>query len=298
MKTDRWRHINEVYAGLGMMRDNFDFAGFLYDPQPPLPDLRKFYVFIGLAFLIIAVVSLLAAYIHRINRRLRQEASERQVAESERAAALEALQRAFQENRNLLGELQHRVKNSFTMIAGMVSLAANSSPAPEIKAALEGLGSRVRSISELYSLLYSAGSFSEIRLDEYCARIAAPLVALTDSITLAMHLENIIVPVKDAAPLGLILTELITNAGKYAFSDGRRGTITVALKKEAAAARLEVGDDGVGLPAGFDLSRSEGMGLNLVRSLAAQINGCFTMESSPAGTRCIVEFATVDRVDG
>ncbi len=167
------------------------------------------------------------------------------------------------------------------MIAGMVSLAANSSPAPEIKVALEGLGSRIRSISELYSLLYSAGSFTEIRLDEYCARIAAPLVALTNHITLAMDLENIIVPVKDAAPLGLILTELITNAGKYAFSDGRRGTITVALKKEAAAARLEVRDDGVGLPAGFDLSRSEGMGLNLVRSLAAQINGSFQNGKQP-----------------
>jgi two-component sensor histidine kinase/ABC-type nitrate/sulfonate/bicarbonate transport system substrate-binding protein len=298
MKTDRWRHINDVYAGLGMMKKNFEFKGFLYDPHPPPQDLRKLYVFFGLALLIIAVVSLLAGYIHRINRRLRLEASERQLAESERGAALEALQTAFQENRNLLGELQHRVKNSFSMIVGMVGLAANSNPAPEIKAALEGLGARIRSISELYSLLYAAGSFTEIRLDEYCARIAAPLVALTDNISLAMDLENITVPVKDAAPLGLILTELITNAGKYAFTGGRRGTITVALKKQAAGARLEVGDDGVGLPAGFDLSRGEGMGLNLVRSLAAQINGSFRMESGAAGTRCIVEFAAADPVGG
>ena len=292
MNPDRWRHILEVYAGLGMMKADFSFEGFLYDPNPPPPNLRRLYFFIGLAVLIIAMISALAAYIHRINRRLRQEAVERRLAESQREEALRSLQSAFAENRILLNELQHRVKNSFSMIVGLVSLAADSSPTPETRAALAGLDSRVRSISELYSLLYSAGSFSEVRLDEYCARIAAPLVAMNDGIVLETRLEGITVPVKEAAPIGLILTELITNAGKYAFPGGRRGTIAVELKKDDAGARLEVRDDGVGLPAGFDPSRSAGMGLNLVRSLAAQIAGSFRMESSAAGTRCIVDFAT------
>ena len=162
----------------------------------------------------IAVVSVLAAYIHRINRRLRQEASERKVAETQRGAALEALQTAFQENRNLLGELQHRVKNSFAMIAGMISLAINSSASPEVKSSLLGLDSRVRSISELYSLLYSTGSFTEVRLDQYCARIAASLVELMENIVLTTELENLTVPVKEAAPLGLILTNSLPDAGK------------------------------------------------------------------------------------
>jgi two-component sensor histidine kinase len=200
------------------------------------------------------------------------------------------LQVAFQENRNLLSELQHRVKNSFAMIAAMISLALKSSASPETKTSLDALDSRVRSISELYSLLYSTGSFSSVRLDEYFARIAAPLVGLMHNIVLASEMENLTVPVKDAAPLGLILTELITNAGKYAFPGGRRGTVAVELKRSLGGALLEVRDDGVGLPAGFDLAQNAGMGLSLVRSLAAQVAGSFRMESSAAGIRCIVEF--------
>ena len=219
---------------------------------------------------------------------------ERKQAESQREAALEALQTAFQENRNLLGELQHRAKNSFAMIFGMISLATSAGVSPETKAALDNLGLRVRSVSELYSLLYSAGSFTEVRLDEYCARIAAPLVGLLGNITLNTEMESITVPVKEAAPLGLILTELMTNAGKYAFPGGRQGTITVALKKTVAGARLEVSDDGIGLPAGFDFSGSAGMGLNLVRALSGQINGSFRMEGGATGTRCIVEFAAAN----
>jgi len=220
--------------------------------------------------------------------------TERKQAESQREAALEALQTAFKENRNLLGELQHRAKNSFAMILGMISLALNAGVSPETKAAIEDLGSRIRSISELYSLLYSAGSFNLVRLDEYCALIAAPLIGLSGNITLKTEMESITVPVKEAAPLGLILTELMTNAGKYAFPGGRRGTITIALKKTAAGALLEVRDDGIGLPALFDFSGSAGMGLNLVRTLSGQINGSFRMEGGAAGTRCIVEFAAAN----
>ena len=290
MNPGRWRHIVEVYADLDMMRPDFDFKGFLYDPHPSPPDLRWLYALIGIAILVIAAVSALAAYIYRINRRLRHEAEERRKAESQRQTVLAELQTAFQENRNLLGELQHRAKNSFAMIAGMIRLALNAGVSPETKTALAGLESRVGAISELYSLLYSAGSFSEVQMGEYCARIAAPLVGWSGNISLSTEIENFPMPVKDAAPLGLILTELVTNAGKYAFPGGRSGTIVIVLKKTAAGARLEVGDDGVGLPAAADFSRNEGMGLNLVRALANQINGVFRMESSSAGTRCIVEF--------
>ena len=142
------------------------------------------------------------------------------------------------------------------------------------------------------------GQGSRLAMEPERVQVVSAVTARQMREMLAAVVENITVPVKGAAPLGLILTELITNAGKYAFTGGRRGTIRGALKKEAAGARLEVRDDGVGLPARFDLSRGEGMGLNLVKALAAQINGRFRMESGAAGTRAIVEFAAADPIGG
>ncbi len=206
----------------------------------------------------------------------------------------EALKELFKENKSLLAELQHRVKNSFSMICSMINLASGNGVSSDTKAVLSVLDSRVRSVSELYSLLYASGSFSELRLDQYCARIAAPLVSLAGSIELETELDSLFLPAKMAAPIGLILTELITNAIKYAFPEGGPGTITVALKRTGTGARLEVGDDGVGLPEGFELFKNAGMGFNLVQGLTAQIEGKFKIERGTSGTRCTVDFSLVD----
>ena len=201
----------------------------------------------------------------------------------------EALLKSSEENRHLLGELQHRAKNSFAMISSMMGIAFDATASPETKAALKELGSRVRSVSELYSLLYSSGSFTELRLDDYCARIAAPLAGLDDNITLSSNLASMMITAKQAAPIGLILTELITNAVKYAFPENRHGTIFVSLKKTDAGAVLEVRDDGVGLSEGF-VAESAGMGLILVNALSRQIDGAFTIDGSADGTHCVLEF--------
>ena len=215
---------------------------------------------------------------------------------SERKEVEESLQKTLLDNRNLLRELQHRAKNSFCMISSMINIAAGSGKFPDAKSALRYLDSRVNSISELYSLLYSSGSFTTIRLDDYCARVAVPLVKMSEILTLELRTEELTIPVKIATPIGLILTELITNAVKYAFPGGRRGTITLSLHKTSSGARLELVDDGIGLPVGFKPAGTDGMGLNLVRALAAQIEGGFRIEGGlkasggTVGTRCILDF--------
>jgi predicted ATPase/two-component sensor histidine kinase len=216
--------------------------------------------------------------------RLRLEIAERKRAEA-------ALEKALERNRDLLLEIQHRVKNSFAMISGMIGIATNSTASNDGKTALEELDSRVRSVAALYSLLNSSGSFTEVRLDDYCDRVAAPLVGMAGNITLETGMESMAVSVRIATPIGLILTELVTNAMKYAFPGGRRGTIEVRLGKTGGGAILEVRDDGIGLPEGFDPSGNAGMGLNLVQGLVKQIGGAFRMEGGAAGTRCVLEFA-------
>jgi PAS domain S-box-containing protein len=204
----------------------------------------------------------------------------------------EALQAVNDEKEGLLSELQHRVKNSFGMISSMISLASGRDESPGTREVLAQLDARVRSVSELYSLLYSSGSFTALRLDEYCSRVAGTIVAMTVNIALKLVLEEIVIPVKEAAPVGLILTELVTNAVKYAFPSGMQGTITVTLRKTGTGARLEVVDDGIGLPAGFEPSGDAvGMGFNLVLALAGQIKGDFSFgNGATGGTRCVVDF--------
>lgn len=203
--------------------------------------------------------------------------------------ANEKLESALKTNHDLLSELQHRVKNSFSMIQSMVHLTADSQSSTEAKATLAEMDGRIKCVSELYSMLYSAHSFNEVALGEYCSRIATPLVGLAGNITVKTQLENPNVPVKLAAPIGLILTELITNAIKYAFPDKRQGTITILLNKQVDNISLEIQDDGIGLPEGFDISASTGIGLALVQALSHQIDGTLRMDSDSKGTRCMLE---------
>ena len=210
---------------------------------------------------------------------------------TERKEAEGKIQKALGENQTLLHELQHRAKNSFNRILSMTNMASMASGDPDIKDALAGLGLRVEAIAEFYSLLYASGSPTDLRLDEYCERVAGPLVALSKDITLKVEMDRIEMPARKIVTFGLILTELVTNAVKYAFPGGGPGTVTVSLKNGGATALLEVRDDGIGLKAGFDPEQGGGTGLTLVRGLCEQIDGRFRMEGGAAGTRCAVEFA-------
>jgi diguanylate cyclase (GGDEF)-like protein len=81
MNLGRWQHISKTYTKLGMMKPDFNITGFLYDPNPPPPDLRWLYALIGVGALVTVIISALAVYISRTNVRLKQEAANRKQAE-------------------------------------------------------------------------------------------------------------------------------------------------------------------------------------------------------------------------
>lgn len=229
----------------------------------------------------------LATAFNTMSTKLRQERDTLEDRIHERTTALRS---ALDENVNLLGELQHRAKNSFFMITGLVYLMAESGTSEETKAVLEDLASRVQSISELYSLLYSSGSTLDVSLDEYCAHVANSLIGLSGNISLRTDMAACTVPIRIAAPIGLIVTELVTNALKYAFPGARIGTVTLVLEQTANGLRLEVADDGIGLPTTQSPSGNSGTGLKLVNSLVNQIGGQLTVYRESSGTRCVLEF--------
>ncbi len=201
------------------------------------------------------------------------------------------LERAYQEKETLFRELQHRVKNSMAVISGLVSLESTRLKAADSVAILESLKARIDAIAALYDRLYRSGDTEEVELDAYFRDLADTLWAGTAAakkgVALRLDLDTVRLDAKRAVSLGIIANELLSDSLKYAFPDGRSGTVRLSLKRNDDRLLLEVADDGVGLPAGFAVGSTAGLGLVLVDMLAAQVDGEFTAESE-RGARFLV----------
>ena len=188
----------------------------------------------------------------------------------------------------LLNEIKHRIKNSFSIITSLINLRSNITQSAETKNTLEDLALRVKSISDLYSLLNETNSFYEVDLKAYCNKVIDSMLNLSRNIKINKDIEEITVPTKDAATLGMILVELLSNAIKYAFpySDG---IINIELKKINSKIVLIVEDDGIGLPNDFNITESKSLGFHLVDLMVSQLDG--KIEFIPGkGTKIIVRF--------
>ncbi len=200
------------------------------------------------------------------------------------------LAKSLEENKELLRELQHRAKNSFAMIVGMMDLAVLGAESPETVHLLTDIASRVRAISELYEILYSSQSVRSISLKDYLARIGRSLIPESASVELQLNLEEVILSSKKAIRIGIITAEVITNALKHAFSAGQSGKITLDLQKSSDGFRLEICDNGRGIPEDFDYRKSESLGLQLAMDLASQTDGSFSIKPrKPSGVSCVLE---------
>ncbi len=207
------------------------------------------------------------------------DVTERSILEREHAAAHERIAM-------LLLELTHRVKNSLQVIASMVMIEARILKSGEGKAALERVSNRIAAIGHLYSRLSKADTVEAVDaatyLDELCRDLIATVRTEGDpSIVLETDIESEFLPTDRAIPIGLIVNELVTNAVKYAFPGGAKGTVMVTLKRTAGQLHLTVADDGRGL----DPNRADsGLGARLVDGLAHQLGGRVERDSDNQGT--------------
>jgi two-component sensor histidine kinase len=177
------------------------------------------------------------------------------------------------------------------MISSMVSLEASASREPVVKMELGNVKSRVETLSNLYSILYSSGNAKTVHLDLYFNTIVESLLSafmpVVKMIDVRRNFETITVDTRRASPMGLILNELITNSIKYAFNEGRVNTLIIDLRHVNGEIEFSVFDNGPGLPDDFDLERSTGFGLRLALMLAGQLKGRIGFERE-AGTRFVV----------
>ncbi len=188
-------------------------------------------------------------------------------------------------------ELEHRMRNNFQTVASLLELQLRRAADEPAKAALRAALSRVVGISNAHRNLYAPGDDLRavdmgVYLKDLCASLAEALF-LGEVVRLECRAEGGALDRDRAVAVGLIVNELVTNAAKHAFADGRPGHINVAFARAGHGYRLVVEDDGRGLPEDFS-SRRHGLGRGLVEAFTRQAGGHLTVGGG-AGARFEVE---------
>ena len=221
--------------------------------------------------------------------------SVRRRLESERENLIARLEWALAEKTVLLKEVHHRVKNNLAVIAGLLGMQADAISDSRAGIALAESQQRVASMALIHEYLYSTEHLDRVNFGKYIDELAHELCSTyalqPELIRVVLEAEDIDLGVHRAIPCGLILNELFSNALKYAFPEGRSGTVTVQFSRlESGDLTLSVSDDGVGIPAGMDWENSQSVGLRVVRILARQIDGRLTLSRTGGGTTFEIVF--------
>lgn len=192
---------------------------------------------------------------------------------------------ALQEKEELLRELNHRVKNNLQLISSLLSLRMDRIVDPASRVFFVEFLSRIKSMALVHDSLFATDAFAEVDVRSLILEATAEYSAAFGSLGvkfLCTTEAGLQVEMEKAVPIALIVNEAVLNAIGHAFPDGKGGTVTLNAQGEGEAIDLEVRDDGIG----FDPSSVDGpsVGLDIIRSLAKQINAQVEFLSSTSGT--------------
>lgn len=191
-----------------------------------------------------------------------------------------------------LRDVSHRLKNTLQLVSSLLTLQTLSSKDPEVRRALQSAGGRVGIVTQAHQRTHGAlraGTVDmAVHLRELCQELEA---TLPGAHRVKVTAETIEMPMESVIPFSLIVSELVGNAARHAFPAGVPGDIDVRLGRgEGGRIHLEVVDRGIGLPQGLDVARASTLGLKVVRAFVGQLRGRLTADSSPYGTRVLVDF--------
>ncbi len=241
---------------------------------------------------------------------------------TDRKRAEEQIRASLQEKEVLLKEIHHRVKNNLQVISGLLTLQAAQINDERLLRVIKDSQSRIWTMALIHQTLYQSGNLADIDMADYirslCGNLLSSQARMAMPPNISFDLSPLHLVIDKAIPLALIVNELVTNALKHAFPDGRAGEIRIALRECRDRSRphsgtspvttdnmdakpiegtafpsvlyeLTVADNGIGLPAGFDAKNQKSLGLQLVTMLTKQLDGSLAIESRD-GTTMLVSF--------
>jgi PAS domain S-box-containing protein len=205
---------------------------------------------------------------------------------TERKQAQNQLRASLHEKDLLLKEIHHRVKNNLQVVGSLLWLQANTIQDPNIRQLFEESQNRLYSMALIHEQLYRSSNLSEIDFGDYLRDLVENLIESysdhRDRLETIVQVESIAVNVETASACGLLVTELVSNALKYAFPEGRSGQLAIHCHRDMDQQFwLTVQDNGVGLPSDLEQRKAKSLGLQLVDRLAQQLNATIHISTSP-----------------
>lgn len=269
LNTERVQHIAELETRFETEKKEATIAA----QEQALRDARTRF-WLTVALLALALVG--GALLFGLARKLRQRNAEKEV---------------------LIKEIHHRVKNNLQIISSLLYLQSRQiTDEAALDAVREGQN-RVDAMGLIHQKLYMGTNVAAVDMPEYLEQLGATLLdsfgKQEDQVQIRYEVQPLRLDVDTAVPLGLIVNELVTNALKYAFPDGRSGVIDIVLwKNESGKLCLKVADNGTGGTDNADKTGSTAFGTNLVQMLSKKLKGVPQVQASAAGYSTLIEFSS------
>jgi PAS domain S-box-containing protein len=203
---------------------------------------------------------------------------------TERKLVEKSLLATLQEKEILLREIHHRVKNNMQVVSSLLNIQAEKTGNEQVRQSLIESRQRILAMAMIHETLYSGNNLAAIDISTYVKALVNHLQGFYNAqsnVSIALELENVELGIDQAVPCGLIINELITNAFKHAFPDGRKGLIRITVYRvHLREVVLIVSDNGVGFPPGLDIESSSSLGLRLIYGLLThQLRGSMVVST-------------------
>ena len=234
-------------------------------------------------YLIIFIIVLLIAgfILFRYYREVQKHSEELEQTNLTIQQQNQLIQKALKDKEMLIKEIHHRVKNNLQIISSIIRLQMSKENSEKAQVLLNEISARIQSIALTHQMLYKKDKFLEINVVEYLKHLCEQIIAaFSDHSNIQIHYEftndEVEIPLDTAIPLGLICSEVITNAIKYAFPN-KQGIIQVKFHCDTDYCYLVIKDNGIGI----DLNKvknSDSLGMELIQLLIEQIDAQYVFK--------------------
>jgi two-component sensor histidine kinase len=214
-----------------------------------------------------------------------------------------ALKSSLRENKALVRELRHRTRNNMQIISSMLRFEEERAPDEGCAAAFRSLNDRIQAMAMVHETLSSGGEPSEVGLASYASELIGLFMrnrgGEAAKVTACVEAEDIRIPIDAAVPFGLALGEMVSNSLRHAFKERKSGRLWLRLALAGGRLRLEVEDDGEGLPEGFDFRIDGKLGMrNVILIVEGQLRGEVGLESGRGGTKWMASIPLPKAAEG